>query len=43
MKLVCPTLRTDRVLGASILASEGGELVQILGTLIAFESAVTRF
>jgi len=24
----------DRVLGASILASEGGELVQILGTLM---------
>jgi pyruvate/2-oxoglutarate dehydrogenase complex dihydrolipoamide dehydrogenase (E3) component len=33
MKIVVDT-SNDRVLGASILASEGGELVQILGTLM---------
>jgi pyruvate/2-oxoglutarate dehydrogenase complex dihydrolipoamide dehydrogenase (E3) component len=33
MKLVVDT-SNDRILGASILASEGGELVQILGTLM---------
>ncbi len=33
MKLVVDA-SNDRVLGASILASEGGELVQILGTLM---------
>ena len=33
MKLVVDA-QTDRILGASILATEGGELVQILGTLM---------
>jgi pyruvate/2-oxoglutarate dehydrogenase complex dihydrolipoamide dehydrogenase (E3) component len=33
MKLVVDA-SNDRLLGASILASEGGELVQILGTLM---------
>jgi pyruvate/2-oxoglutarate dehydrogenase complex dihydrolipoamide dehydrogenase (E3) component len=33
MKIVVDT-SNDRILGASILASEGGELVQILGTLM---------
>ena len=32
---------TDRVLGASILSSEGGELVQILSTLILAEKPYT--
>src|SRR5437773_4677658 len=33
MKIVVDA-SNDRILGASILASEGGELVQILGTLM---------
>ena len=33
MKIVVDA-SSDRILGASILASEGGELVQILGTLM---------
>ncbi len=40
MKLVVDA-STDRILGASILASEGGELVQILGTLMLADQPYT--
>jgi pyruvate/2-oxoglutarate dehydrogenase complex dihydrolipoamide dehydrogenase (E3) component len=40
MKLVVDA-ETDQILGASILATEGGELVQILGTLMLAEKPYT--
>jgi pyruvate/2-oxoglutarate dehydrogenase complex dihydrolipoamide dehydrogenase (E3) component len=40
MKLVAHA-ETDRILGAAILSSEGGELVQILGALMLADAAYT--
>jgi pyruvate/2-oxoglutarate dehydrogenase complex dihydrolipoamide dehydrogenase (E3) component len=40
MKLIV-NAETDRILGAAILSSEGGELVQILGALMLADAPYT--
>jgi pyruvate/2-oxoglutarate dehydrogenase complex dihydrolipoamide dehydrogenase (E3) component len=40
MKLVV-NAETDRILGAAVLSSEGGELVQILGALMLADAPYT--